>query len=76
MVAASALAVRRPHPALRRRIPARLPEIDPHEVTLGPRIGIGSYGEVYKGTWRGTEVAVKRFIEQQDRPVGEQSTCN
>jgi hypothetical protein len=41
-------------------------EIDPHEVTLGPRIGIGSYGEVYKGTWRGTEVAVKRFIEQQD----------
>jgi tRNA A-37 threonylcarbamoyl transferase component Bud32 len=41
-------------------------EIDPHEVTLGPRIGIGSYGEVYKGTWRGTEVAVKRFLEQQD----------
>jgi hypothetical protein len=41
-------------------------EIDPHDVTLGPRIGIGSYGEVYKGTWRGTEVAVKRFIEQQN----------
>jgi hypothetical protein len=34
------------------------------EITLGQRIGIGSYGEVYKGMWRGTEVAVKRFLEQ------------
>jgi hypothetical protein len=43
-------------------------EIDPTEITLGPRIGIGSYGEVYKGTWRGTEVAVKRFLEQNLSP--------
>jgi hypothetical protein len=93
-------------------------EIDPAEITLGPRIGIGSYGEVYKvggraggsagrgrlgesalhlgsaavlgfaperavltrsplprpsptrpqGTWRGTEVAVKRFLEQNLSP--------
>jgi hypothetical protein len=43
-------------------------EIDPAEVTYGQRIGIGSYGEVYKGLWRGTEVAVKRFLEQHLSP--------
>jgi hypothetical protein len=43
-------------------------EIDPGEMTLGQRIGIGSYGEVYKGSWRGTEVAVKRFLEQNLSP--------
>ncbi|KAG2433495.1 hypothetical protein HYH02_012613 [Chlamydomonas schloesseri] len=43
-------------------------EIDPKELTLGQRIGIGSYGEVYKGSWRGTEVAVKRFLEQNLSP--------
>jgi hypothetical protein len=37
-------------------------------VTLGQRIGIGSYGEVCKGMWRGTEVAVKRFLEQNLSP--------
>jgi serine/threonine-protein kinase CTR1 len=35
---------------------------------LGQRIGIGSYGEVYKAMWRGTEVAVKRFLEQNLSP--------
>ncbi|KAG2483816.1 hypothetical protein HYH03_017339 [Edaphochlamys debaryana] len=44
-------------------------EIDPGELTFGPRIGIGSYGEVYKGTWRGTEVAIKRFLEQNLSPT-------
>ncbi|CAO2818127.1 unnamed protein product [Amaranthus hypochondriacus] len=34
------------------------------EITLGERIGLGSYGEVYRGDWRGTEVAVKRFLDQ------------
>ncbi|XP_073220457.1 probable serine/threonine-protein kinase SIS8 isoform X2 [Cicer arietinum] len=34
------------------------------EITLGERIGLGSYGEVYHGEWRGTEVAVKRFLDQ------------
>ncbi|RDX89886.1 putative serine/threonine-protein kinase SIS8, partial [Mucuna pruriens] len=34
------------------------------EITLGERIGLGSYGEVYRGEWRGTEVAVKRFLDQ------------
>ncbi|XP_068503235.1 probable serine/threonine-protein kinase SIS8 isoform X2 [Phaseolus vulgaris] len=34
------------------------------EISLGERIGLGSYGEVYRGEWRGTEVAVKRFLDQ------------
>ena len=33
-------------------------------IQLGERIGIGSYGEVHRGVWRGTEVAVKRFLDQ------------
>jgi len=43
-------------------------EIDPAQIELGQRIGIGSYGEVYKGTWGGTEVAVKRFLETKLSP--------
>ncbi|CAL0312374.1 unnamed protein product [Lupinus luteus] len=34
------------------------------EITLGERIGLGSYGEVYRGERHGTEVAVKRFLDQ------------
>ncbi|CAI0400495.1 unnamed protein product [Linum tenue] len=39
-------------------------EIPWEEITLGERIGLGSYGEVYHGEWHGTEVAVKRFLNQ------------
>ncbi|XP_062159246.1 probable serine/threonine-protein kinase SIS8 isoform X3 [Alnus glutinosa] len=39
-------------------------EIQWEEITLGERIGLGSYGEVYRGDWHGTEVAVKRFLNQ------------
>ncbi|GLT45494.1 hypothetical protein SLA2020_193230 [Shorea laevis] len=39
-------------------------EIQWEEITLGERIGLGSYGEVYRGEWHGTEVAVKRFLDQ------------
>ncbi|XP_028805389.1 probable serine/threonine-protein kinase SIS8 [Neltuma alba] len=39
-------------------------EIPWEEMVLGERIGLGSYGEVYHGEWRGTEVAVKRFLDQ------------
>jgi serine/threonine-protein kinase CTR1 len=38
--------------------------IDASTIQLGERIGIGSYGEVHRGLWRGTEVAVKRFLDQ------------
>ncbi|KAM7278834.1 hypothetical protein ACFE04_005968 [Oxalis oulophora] len=39
-------------------------EIPFEDITLGERIGLGSYGEVYRGDWHGTEVAVKRFLDQ------------
>ena len=41
MVAALALAPRQVHPAVRRRLPAALQELDPHEVILRPFDGIG-----------------------------------
>ncbi|CAK9139827.1 unnamed protein product, partial [Ilex paraguariensis] len=34
------------------------------DIALGERIGLGSYGEVYRGDWHGTEVAVKKFLDQ------------
>ncbi|KAK9814388.1 hypothetical protein WJX72_005059 [[Myrmecia] bisecta] len=43
-------------------------EIPAEEIELGPRIGIGSYGEVYRSTWRHTDVAVKRLLEQDLSP--------
>eukprot|EP00882_Tetradesmus_deserticola_P029788 GHRQ01033395.1.p1 GENE.GHRQ01033395.1~~GHRQ01033395.1.p1 ORF type:complete len:160 (+),score=67.12 GHRQ01033395.1:160-639(+) len=57
-----------PHPALSLVAAHAAWEIDPSEISLGQRIGIGSYGEVYKAMWRGTEVAVKRFLEQNLSP--------
>ena len=33
---------------------------------LGPRIGVGSFGEVYKGEWRRTSVAVKKLFLDPD----------
>ncbi|MCD7451759.1 putative serine/threonine-protein kinase sis8 [Datura stramonium] len=39
-------------------------EIPWEEITLGDRIGLGSYGEVYRGDWHATEVAVKKFLDQ------------
>lgn len=34
---------------------------DVSEISMGKRIGKGTMGEVYKGIWRGTSVAVKRI---------------
>nr|CAB3451059.1 unnamed protein product [Digitaria exilis] len=39
-------------------------EIQWEEITMGERIGLGSFGEVYRGEWHGTEVAVKKFLQQ------------
>ena len=36
-------------------------KLDPKQVTLGKRIGKGSYATVYKGTYQGTSVAIKKF---------------
>ncbi|XP_058069264.1 serine/threonine-protein kinase EDR1 [Magnolia sinica] len=39
-------------------------EIPWEDLQLGERIGLGSYGEVYHADWNGTEVAVKKFLDQ------------
>lgn len=39
-------------------------EIPWEDLQIGERIGIGSYGEVYRADWNGTEVAVKKFLAQ------------
>ncbi|PIA31737.1 hypothetical protein AQUCO_04900198v1 [Aquilegia coerulea] len=39
-------------------------EISWEDLVLGERIGIGSYGEVFHADWKGTEVAVKKFLDQ------------
>ncbi|GAV56948.1 Pkinase_Tyr domain-containing protein/EDR1 domain-containing protein [Cephalotus follicularis] len=39
-------------------------EIPWEDLQIGERIGIGSYGEVYHADWNGTEVAVKKFLDQ------------
>ncbi|XP_019197598.1 PREDICTED: serine/threonine-protein kinase EDR1 [Ipomoea nil] len=39
-------------------------EIPWEDLVLGERIGLGSYGEVYRADWNGTEVAVKKFLDQ------------
>ena len=43
-------------------------EIKPEELKLGPRIGFGSFGEVHRGSWRYTDVAVKKLIDQELSP--------
>eukprot|EP00475_Leptophrys_vorax_P045521 TRINITY_DN9473_c0_g1_i4.p1 TRINITY_DN9473_c0_g1~~TRINITY_DN9473_c0_g1_i4.p1 ORF type:complete len:501 (-),score=99.67 TRINITY_DN9473_c0_g1_i4:534-1964(-) len=37
-------------------------EIDFNEIELKERIGLGGFAEVFKGEWRGTEVAVKKLL--------------
>ncbi|KAJ8555531.1 hypothetical protein K7X08_013027 [Anisodus acutangulus] len=39
-------------------------EIPWEHLHVGERIGIGSFGEVYRAEWNGTEVAVKKFMNQ------------
>ncbi|GKV03577.1 hypothetical protein SLEP1_g15851 [Rubroshorea leprosula] len=39
-------------------------EIQWEDLQIGERIGIGSYGEVYRADWNSTEVAVKKFLDQ------------
>lgn len=36
------------------------------DITFGSVLGSGSYGEVRRGKWRGTDVAIKTFLAQAD----------
>nr|GMD93156.1 serine/threonine-protein kinase EDR1-like isoform X1 [Ipomoea batatas] len=38
--------------------------IDFSEINIGIRVGIGFFGEVFRGIWNGIEVAVKVYLEQ------------
>ena len=40
------------------------PDIEPHELVLGEKLGEGQFGTVYRGTCRGKEVAIKRLFKQ------------
>jgi serine/threonine protein kinase len=39
--------------------------IDFAEIQVGKQVGLGSYGVVYRGKWKGVDVAIKRFIKQK-----------
>ena len=42
-------------------------EIPWEDITLGEKIGAGGFAEVYRGLWRGTEVAVKKLLHRPGR---------
>ncbi|XP_073393320.1 probable serine/threonine-protein kinase SIS8 isoform X2 [Physcomitrium patens] len=46
------------------------------ELRIGVRVGIGSFGEVFRGIWRGTEVAIKVMLEQDLTVENMQDFCN
>ncbi|KAL6975928.1 mitogen-activated protein kinase kinase kinase [Sarracenia purpurea var. burkii] len=50
--------------------------IDYGELTVGSRIGIGFFGEVFLGIWNGTDVAVKVFLEQDLTTKNMEDFCN
>ncbi|GMG98523.1 hypothetical protein Nepgr_000363 [Nepenthes gracilis] len=50
--------------------------IDFSELTVGTRVGIGSFGEVFRGLWNGTDVAIKVFLEQDLTPENLEDFCN
>ncbi|VFQ92819.1 unnamed protein product [Cuscuta campestris] len=50
--------------------------IDFSELTVGIRVGIGFFGEVFRGIWNGTEVAIKVFLEQDLTAENMEDFCN
>lgn len=48
----------------KRLLPFEEWNIEFSELTIGTRIGIGFFGEVFRGIWNGIQVAVKVFLEQ------------
>ncbi|KAL6991214.1 mitogen-activated protein kinase kinase kinase [Sarracenia purpurea var. burkii] len=50
--------------------------IDFSEMTVGTRVGIGFFGEVFRGIWNGTDVAIKVFLEQDLTVENVEDFCN
>ncbi|KAM1166407.1 hypothetical protein ACFX13_026265 [Malus domestica] len=50
--------------------------IDFTELTVGTRVGIGFFGEVFRGVWNGTDVAIKVFLEQDLTAENMEDFCN
>lgn len=50
--------------------------IDFSEITVGTRVGIGFFGEVFRGIWNGTDVAIKVFLEQDLTAENMADFCN
>ncbi|KAK9676954.1 hypothetical protein RND81_11G112500 [Saponaria officinalis] len=50
--------------------------IDFSELTVGTRVGIGFFGEVFRGMWNGTDVAIKVFLEQDLTQENMEDFCN
>ncbi|KAL9146225.1 hypothetical protein ABFS82_13G096300 [Erythranthe guttata] len=50
--------------------------IDFSELTIGTRVGIGFFGEVFRGSWNGLEVAIKVFLEQDLTVENIEDFCN
>ncbi|XP_031494390.1 serine/threonine-protein kinase CTR1-like isoform X1 [Nymphaea colorata] len=50
--------------------------IDFSELTIGTRVGIGFFGEVFRGIWNGTDVAIKIFLEQDLTAENMEDFCN
>ncbi|XP_009370532.1 probable serine/threonine-protein kinase SIS8 isoform X3 [Pyrus x bretschneideri] len=50
--------------------------IDYSELTVGTRVGIGFFGEVFRGVWNGTDVAIKVFLEQDLTAENMEDFCN
>ncbi|KAB5569224.1 hypothetical protein DKX38_003017 [Salix brachista] len=50
--------------------------IDFSELIVGTRVGIGFFGEVFRGVWNGTNVAIKVFLEQDLTAENMEDFCN
>ncbi|KAI4325156.1 hypothetical protein MLD38_030577 [Melastoma candidum] len=46
------------------------------EIAVGTRVGIGFFGEVFRGIWNGTDVAIKVFLEQDLTAENMEDFCN